>query len=88
MPEPASIPLQGDHSDVNESLKHFSRKVRGSDEIEIDLRITYDEMGSLMGQARESVIYATGDLELLGMIRRVKLRISLTGLMRLREISC
>ena len=88
MPEPASIPLQGDHSDVNENLKRFSRKVRGSDETEIDLRITYDEMGCLIGQARESVTYAMGDFELSEMIRAVKRRVFLTDLNRLSEISC
>ena len=66
----------------------FGQQRPGSGEIEIGLRITHQEMASLIGTTRESVSYAMGGLELDEMIRTAKRRIFLTDAQALSQLSC
>ncbi|MCH8333199.1 Crp/Fnr family transcriptional regulator [Candidatus Sumerlaeota bacterium] len=64
----------------------FGSSAPGNNEILINLRITHQEIASLIGVTRESVTYAMGELELDEMIRTARRRIFLTNRERLAEL--
>lgn len=63
----------------------FSRPQPG--DIELGVRITHQEMSSLLGVTRESISYAMGELEMEGLIRTIRRRIFLVDAVALGQIA-
>lgn len=65
----------------------FGQQTGAEGETALKLRITHNEIASLIGVTRESVTYAMGELELEGMIRTEKRRIYVTDTEGLGELA-
>ncbi len=63
----------------------FSRPQPG--DVELGVRITHQEMSSLLGVTRESISYAMGELEMEGLIRSIRRRIYLVDPVALGQIA-
>ena len=64
----------------------FGVKSEDGKAIEIKLRITHQEIASLIGVTRESVTYAMGELELAGLVRGARRRVAVLDASGLAEL--
>jgi CRP/FNR family transcriptional regulator, cyclic AMP receptor protein len=79
-------PLQRLASVLLELAEDYGETDPRTGQIEINLRITHNEIASLIGVTRESVTYAMGQLELDEFIRVVKRRIFIVDTAALKEL--